>query len=98
MKLKIIWSPQAQKSLDSLVKFLEQKWPQKVISSFLEEVDATIYVISKQPLMYPFLSERKAVHKCVIRRKTLLLYRVSPTHIELLKFIDSRQNPSKYKL
>mgnify|MGYP001560589577 CR=1 FL=1 len=96
MKLVVIWSPQAKKSLDSLVEFLEQKWSVKVIRDFLREVDSTIYAISKQPLMYPYLSEKKEVHKCVIKKKTLLLYKVSPTQVELLKFIDSRQNPSKY--
>lgn len=79
-----------------MVEFLEQKWSVKVIRNFLLEVNNAIYAIKKQPLMCPYLSEKKEVHKCVIKKKTLLLYKVSPTQIELLKFIDTRQNPSKY--
>ncbi len=96
MGLKVIWSPQAKKSLDKLIEFLEIKWSEKVITNLLKEVDSTVRAISKKPLMYPYLSEKKEVHKCVIKKKTLLLYKVSATQIELLKFIDSRQNPSKY--
>ena len=98
MKLEVIWSPQAGKSLDRLVEFLEQKWPEKVIEDLLQEVDSAINAISRQPLMYPYLSQKKEVHKCVIKRKTLLLYRIFSSHVELLKFVDSRQNPSKYRI
>ncbi len=97
MALKVIWSPQAEKSLDSLVGFLEDKWPAKVITTLLVEVDTTVTAIAKQPLMYPYLSDKKQIHKCVIKSKTLLLYKVLPNHIELLLFVDSRQNPAKYK-
>jgi plasmid stabilization system protein ParE len=95
--MEIIWSPQAKTSLDELIEFLESKWSVKTISTFLKEIEHVLSLISGQPNMYPIFSKKKKIHKCVVKRKTLLLYRTLPTHIELVKFVDGRQNPSKYK-
>jgi addiction module RelE/StbE family toxin len=99
MGAKIIWSPIAKKSLEELVSFLETKWGEKVIENLFVELNHSLKQISLTPEMYPLVSTSKNIRKCVIKRKTLLLYRVkSKDTIELVILLDSRRNPKKYKI
>src|ERR1700733_12633282 len=98
MALRIIWSPTARKSFDNLVHFLEAKWERKVIEKLFLELNTTLKSISVNPKMFPVISQKTKLRKCVLRRRTLLLYRIKTLDtIELVLFIDSRQNPKKYR-
>ncbi len=97
MKRKIIWSKRAQKGFDSVVSFLETKWEKKVIDELFMELFTKLESISENPLLYKLVSEKKQIHKCVIRRRTLLFYKVRKDAIEIVIVIDSRRNPKKYK-
>lgn len=96
MPAKIIWSPRAQLSFDSLVFFLEKKWEKKVIQKLFEEVNEALIHISHSPELYPVCSAKKSLRKCVIKRRTLMLYRIIDNHLEIVVFADGRQNPKKY--
>lgn len=96
MSAKIIWSPRAQRSFDSLVSFLEKKWEKKVIQNLFEEVHEVLIHISRNPEIYPICSTQKILRKCVIKRRTLMLYRVIHNNIEIVVFADGRQHPKKY--
>jgi len=76
MEARVIWSPTTKKSLEELVSFLETKWENKVIVNFFEELNHSLKQISLNPEMYPLVSTSKNIRKCIIKRKTLLLYRV----------------------
>lgn len=98
MPLKIIWSPTAKKSFDNLVNFLEQKWEKKVIVKLFSELNECLDLISNNPELFPVFSKKKNLRKCVIRRKTLLLYKIkSKDKIELVLLVDTRQNLKKYR-
>ena len=99
MGLKIIWSPTARKSFDNLILFLESKWERKVIEKLFTELNSSLKSISINPEMFPVVSSKTKLRKCVLRRRTLLLYRIkSADSIELVLFIDTRQNPMKFKV
>ena len=96
---KIIWSSTAKKSFDNLIEFLESKWEKKVIEKLFSELSTTLTAISRNPEMYPMVSPKKELRKCIVRKKTLLIYRIkSKDNIELVIFADTRQNPKKYKI
>ena len=96
MAAEIIWSPGAEKSFDAFILFLELKWNEKVIAKLLKELNETLEAIAENPYMFPEYSKKKKLRKCVLRRRTILLYRVkSLTKIELAIFADTRQNPKK---
>lgn len=97
MAHKIIWSPSAKRSFDELISFLEKKWEKKVIANLFLDLNNSLELIAVRPTMFPLISKRKGLRKCVLKRKTLLLYRIKQNHIELVMFIDSRRNPLKYK-
>ena len=99
MPVKISWSPTARKSFDDLVSFLESKWEKKVIEKLFTELNRILNSLSDNPEMYPEVSSKMKLRKCVIRRKTLLFYRITQKgNIELVIFADARQNPKKYKI
>jgi plasmid stabilization system protein ParE len=99
MPAKISWSPTARKSFDDLISFLESKWEKRVIEKLFSEFNRILISLSVNLEMYPEVSSQKKLRKCVIRRKTLLFYRITQKgNIELVIFADARQNPRKYKI
>lgn len=96
MLAKIIWSPRARRSFDSLVSFLEKKWEQKVVRNLFKEVNRALSNISQNPELYPICITHKNLRRCVIKRKTIMLYRIVDNNIEIVVFADGRQNPKKY--
>lgn len=98
--MKIVWSSKARSNFDHLVFFLEQKWEIKVIIKLFEELESVLNLISENPHLFPVISDKKQIRKCVIRKKTLLFYRINQGNntIELVLFVDGRVNPLKYKL
>ncbi len=97
--MKIVWSPKARINFDHLILFLEQKWEVKVIVKLFEELESVLNLIGENPHLFPLISEKKQIRKCVIRKKTLLFYRINTDKniIELILFVDGRINPLKYK-
>lgn len=55
--------------------------------------------VREQPLMYRKSDKLKNVHIGVIIKQVSLVYRVKPRkrEIELIVFMDTRQNPAKRK-
>src|SRR5579872_5138532 len=97
MIAKVIWSPAAKQSFDTLIEFLESKWEKKVIVHLFADLNNTLRSVAANPAMFPFISHKKKLRKCVLRKKTLLIYRIkSKNVIELVIFADTRQNPKKY--
>jgi plasmid stabilization system protein ParE len=98
MAAKIIWSPTARKNFDSLVDFLEIKWGKRVIEKLFTELNEVLNSISQNPELFPVFSARRNLRKCLLRRKTLLFYKIkSKDVIELALFVDARKNPNNYK-
>lgn len=97
--MKIIWSLRARKNFEELIEFLEHKWEAKVIIKLFEELESNLKLISENPLLFPEISHKKQIRRCIIRKRTILFYRINASHhsIELLLFVDSRVNPLKYK-
>ena len=96
--MKIIWSPSAKKSFDNLVLFLEKKWEAKVIIKLFNELEITLKVIAENPWLFPLISDKKQIRKCLIRKRTLLFFTINEktNTIELVLFVDGRMNPLKF--
>ena len=101
MSTSITWSPDAEQSLEELLEWLHERWGAKVVSTFLQEIDSALTRISKLPYLHPLVSPKKGIRKCLLRKKTLMFYRVrelgDKTEIELLLFVDGRQNPLNFQ-
>ncbi|MGE0090811.1 MAG: type II toxin-antitoxin system RelE/ParE family toxin [Bacteroidales bacterium] len=97
MLREIIWSPLAEKDLESILEYLDENWSQKVIIRFLRKIDMVISQIAKVPNQYPIINRKLEVRKCVITKQNTLFYRESKNRIEIIRLYDTRQDPKKLK-
>ena len=95
-KRKIIWTPTADESFSRVLKYLQDEWTEKEIEKFIEATDFVVHYISVKPLMFRRTNKRN-VHEALITEHNLLIYKIYPTHISLITFWDTRQNPKKKK-
>ena len=92
----VIWSPEAEETFDIVIKYLESKWTEREIASFVKSTDRIMELISQHPRMYR-KTNRKDIHEALITPHNLLVYKVYPNRIDLLMFWDTRQNPRRKK-
>ncbi len=92
MVKKIIWTPKAEKSFDSVISYLEENWSERQIIHFIEKTNAVINHIDKFPLSCREAG-KEDVREALITKHNLLLYRISGNTIYLLYFWDTRRNP-----
>ncbi|KAB2916194.1 MAG: type II toxin-antitoxin system RelE/ParE family toxin [Bacteroidetes bacterium] len=96
MEKEIIWSPRSKQTFAKVIEYLEQEWTEKEVFSFVAKVEKVLSLISTGNIKFRS-SGRENVHEVLITKHNLLIYRIKPSHIELLRFYDTRQNPRKKK-
>lgn len=94
MVKKVIWTPKAEKSFNSIISYLEEHWSEKEAGHFINKTNSIINHIAIFPLAYREAG-KEDVREALITRQNLLLYRISGNIIYLLYFWDTRRNPLK---
>lgn len=94
----ICWSSFADNDFAHLLEYLDTKWNKKVAKEFIEIVDKNLYLIQKNPELFPFLNSELNIRRCVITKHNTLFYREKEDRIEILRLYDTRQNPTNLKL
>ena len=94
MVKKIIWTPKAEKSFDTVIAYLEEHWSEREVGHFIEKVNTIIEHITRFPLSYREAG-KEDIREALITKQNLLLYRISGNTIYLLYFWDTRRNPLK---
>lgn len=97
MKRTIIFSKNAEESLFELLEYLEIKWSKKVKDKFISKLDKVIYLIEKEPEIFPKSELNKNYHKCVLSKQTTIYYKFNTKRVEIIAFFDTRQDPNKIK-
>lgn len=93
----VTWSPTALHTYYQTLEYLNEKWTDRELNAFINRTERVISYITDNPLLYPY-SKDSGTHKCVIVKQVSLFYRVTPTAIELLVFLNNRQGSSKINL
>lgn len=98
MAYKIIWSPKAVATFETVIEYLHEKWSDKEVRSFINLSEKAIHILSQNPFLFRS-SEKKSIHEVLITKHNLLLYQISSKSrtVELLTFFDTRQDPKKKK-
>lgn len=78
MALKILWTPQAEKGLDKVISYLEEKWTSKEVFALEEKIQALLERIGKYPKIYPATSEYPNVRKGLVDKNNYIIYRIRP--------------------
>jgi len=93
----VIISHTAEKKLEQLFDFLEEKWSIRVKNDFIRKLDKSIKAIKLFPDSFPESEKEKGLRKCVITKQTTLYYRFNSTTINVITIFDTRQNPDNLK-
>jgi len=91
---KVVWTPVAIESLNQTTDFLYKVWNNKVVETFLHDLDHRINQIKNDPELAPTFKQSE-FRQLLIHRTTSLFYRNYPEHIKLLLLWDNRQNPAE---
>jgi plasmid stabilization system protein ParE len=100
MGIEIIWTKKAVQTFGRRIAYLEEHWTEKEIFNFTARVNEYLETLRTQPLMFRKSARIKHTHIGVIIKQVSLVYRIKPKSqtIELIAFIDNRQNPKKNKV
>ena len=96
MALKARWTPEAVDTFNAIIEYLEHKWTEKEVQSFVQRSQKIISQIEKNP--YQFKSSGfNEVRIAFITMHNSLLYRVNEQNgvIELYTFWDNRKDPQE---
>jgi hypothetical protein len=89
----------AVKTFGKRIAYLEEHWTEKEIFNFTARANEYLDSLQSQPLMFRKSTRLKQTHIGVIIKQVSLVYRVKhrSNTIELVAFIDNRQNPKRQK-
>ena len=95
MALKIKWTPQAEKALDSVLLYLEQFWSIKEILQLEENIKQVTSLIILYPELFPKSESYPLLHKAIIDKNNYLVYRINTKmrRIEIVNFRGTKQKP-----
>jgi plasmid stabilization system protein ParE len=95
--MKITWTPKALQSYFGIFNFLTQRCTKKEVETFIDQTDRIIEQISENPYMFVATDKRRNVRKGYVNELVSMFYKVYPRkeEIELLRFWDIRQDPTK---
>ena len=98
MAKNVIWSPAAEKDLETVLDYLQSKWSNQVLNRFINKIDDNIGLIIDDPKIFPLINDRLKIRKSVITKHNTLYYRETAKSIQIVRLFDSRQNPKKLTL
>ncbi|WP_183562007.1 type II toxin-antitoxin system RelE/ParE family toxin [Mucilaginibacter sp. SP1R1] len=97
MGIEIVWTKKAVETFGNRITYLEEHWTEKEIFNFTARVNEYLETLKTQPLMFRKSARIKHTHIGLIIKQVSLIYRIKPKSktIELIAFIDNRQNPRR---
>lgn len=97
--MEIILSPLAEKKLELLLEFLENKWGKTSKLKFLDTLKEEFELLESHPFRCEKTLTFPDLFNCIITKQTSAIYKVdeSKSTIEIVTFFDNRQNPKKLK-
>ncbi len=93
---EIIWSDNAKSDYDNNIDFLLREWSVTEALQFVDEVAAILKTLPLMPEMFP-ATGYKDLYKGVVCKQITMLYKVTPTTIELIRFWNNYQSPDRLK-
>ena len=96
--LKIRWTEEATKNLESIIIYLETNWTTKELKGFFQKLEKQLLLLSIFPEAYPLSQKKKRIHRCVLTKNLTIYYTVKDDSLVLLALFDTRQDPVKLKI
>lgn len=97
MPKEIIWSPDSERDLETILEYLSSGWNPSVSSRFLDLIEKVLVQISINPRQFPIIHQTLKIRKCVLTKHNTLYYRNKRNHVGLLRIYDNRQDPKNLR-
>jgi plasmid stabilization system protein ParE len=93
--LKIKWTPQSEKGLERVLKYLEDNWTVNEILQLEKNIAQVTKQISVNPDLFPKSVIYKTLHKAIVDKNNYMVYRVNSKKdcIEIINFRGTKQYP-----
>jgi plasmid stabilization system protein ParE len=83
------WTPKALESFEAIALQLVDRWSIETAISFDNKVEIAISQLKTNPKIFQ-VSKKSKLRKCVIHKNVSLIYRINKNTVELIVFIDNR--------
>ena len=93
MATKVVWTRQAVRGLEKVIKYLEKQWTAKEIISLNLRIDRLTKQLQNQPELFKSSFKYKKLRKAVIDKNNYLIYKWIPAEdkIIIINFRGTRQ-------
>jgi plasmid stabilization system protein ParE len=95
MALEILWTRLADRKFDKIIKYLLNKWNQRVTESFVKKVYETIDILAEYPEIGTIEHKEKGIRGFTIVKQINIFYKVIDNKLIIADFFDNRQAPEK---
>ena len=95
MEFEIVWTKKSISTFEKRIEYLEKHFTKKEIFYFTKRVSDFLKIVSQNPISFKKSNKLANVHIGLISKQVSLIYRVNiqESRVELISFIDNRQNP-----
>ena len=87
----IKWTPKALDTFEAIALQLIERWNIETAISFDEKTQVVINQLKSNPKIYQTTKKHK-LHRCVIHKNVSLIYRINKNCVELIVFVDNRDD------
>lgn len=94
-KIKIVWTKNAVADFNKIIDYLIENWSENVATNFELVVQNKLEILIKYPSMGMASQRIENVRSFFLTKHNRLYYRFKNNFIELLRILDTRQNPIK---
>jgi len=99
MVQKIVWTPKAIETYDSVINYLLTNFSEKEAERFTDLIQNKLSLIRAYPLMFRPTANLRNTFRTVIHKRVVLVYQYKPRkkEVQLLHFWSTWMNPQKFK-
>lgn len=92
-EIKVLWSDEAIESLESILSYLKNNWPNTVSNSFKDKLTSTVDLLKEFPTLGINSGLKKGIRKFVMSKHVSIFYEVVSNTIIIHYLFDNRQKP-----
>jgi plasmid stabilization system protein ParE len=99
MAYKIVWSPEAVDTFESIIRFINSRFTEKEVAHFVKLVNRRLLLLEKFPYVARTTSRTSKRRRTIIHKRTIIYFKIreGKREIELLSIFDTRQKPGNPK-
>lgn len=94
---KIFWTDEAINNLESILDYLSNRWTQREVDNFKNNLSKQIILIEQNPKLFPISQYNARLRKAFLSKQTTMYYEISGLTIYLVYLFCNKQDIDKIK-